>query len=60
MFVNTLTANDRYPVQDYENLRLQIQVHLSLKRKSFSKFLVLFLESTSNFKNFEKEDDRHG
>ena len=35
VFLNTLTSNDRYPVQDYENLRLQIQMQLSLKRKSF-------------------------
>ena len=59
MFLNTLTSNNRYPVQDYENLQLQIQMHLSLKRKSFSKLLVLFLEATSNFQNFEKEDDRY-
>ena len=36
-----------------------IQMHLSLQPKIFSDFLVPFLESTSNFKHFEKKDDRH-
>ena len=36
-----------------------IQMHLSLQPKIFSDFLVPFLESTSNFKHFEKKDYRH-
>ena len=31
VFVNTLTGDDRYPVQDYENLTLPIQMELSEK-----------------------------
>ena len=34
-------------------------MELSLKPITFSDFLVPFLESTSNFKHFEKKDDRH-
>ena len=34
-------------------------MQLSLKPTIVSDFFVLFLESTSNFKHFEKEDDRH-
>ena len=59
MFRDTLTANDDYPVQDCENLSSPIQMHLSLKPTIFSHFLVSFLESTSNFKHFQKKDDRH-
>ena len=59
MFRNTLTANDNYPVQDSENLSSPIQMHFSLKPNIFSDFLVPFLESTSNFKHFEKKDDHH-
>ena len=59
MFRNTLTANDNYPVQDCGNLLSPIQMVLSLKPKLFSDFFVPFLESTSNFKHFEKKDDRH-
>ena len=34
-------------------------MHWSLEKKNISDFLVLFLESKSNFKHFEKKDDRH-
>ena len=58
-FINTLTFDGKYPVQDFEKLHLPIQMQLSGKRKNFSGFLVPFLESTSNFKHFEKKDDCH-
>ena len=59
LFQNTLTANDNYRVQDCENLPSPIQMSLSLERNFFSDLFVPFLESTSNFKHFEKKDDRH-
>ena len=59
VFVNTLTADGKYPVQGCENLQLPIQMQLSDKQNNFSQFFVPFLESTSNFKHFEKKDDRH-
>ena len=34
-FVNTLTADDKYPLQDCENLPPLIQTQLSGKRKTF-------------------------
>ena len=58
-FVNTLTADDKYPVEDCENLQLPIQMQLSEKRTTFCQFFVTFLESTSIFKHFEKKDDLH-
>ena len=57
VFVNTLTADGMYPFPDSENLPLPIQMQLSEKRKTFSLFFVPFLESTSNFKHFERNDD---
>ena len=59
VFFNRLTADGKYPVQDCQNLQLPIQMHLSEKRKTFSEFFVHFLESTSNFKHFEKKDHSH-
>ena len=59
LFRNTLTANDNYRVQDCENLPSPIQMSLSLERNFFPDLFVPFLESTSNFKHFEKKDDRH-
>ena len=34
-------------------------MNLSLNPKTFSDSFVPLLESTSNFKHFEKKDDRH-
>ena len=59
VFVNRLTADGKYPVQDCENLQLPIQMQLSEKRKTFSEFFVLFLESTSNLKDLKKKEHCH-
>ena len=37
VLVTTLTANDKYPVQDCENLPFRSQMQFSEKRKSFCK-----------------------
>ena len=58
VFVNTLIADDKYPVEDCENLSLPIQMQLPKKRNAFPQFFLPFLESTSNFKRFEKKDNR--
>ena len=55
MFRNTLTANDKYPFRDLENFLSPTQLQLSLKSKTLSDFFNPFLESTSNFKDFEKK-----
>ena len=57
MFVNTLSADAKYPFQYCENLQLPFQILVCEKRKVFSQFFVPFLESTSKFKHFEKKDD---
>ena len=59
MFVNTLSADGKYPVPYYENLELPIQMQLSGEWKTFPQFSAPFLESTSNFKPFERKDDGH-
>ena len=59
VFVNTLIAEDKYPVKDCENLPLPIQMQLCEKRKTFSRFFLQFLESTTNFIHFERKVDRH-
>ena len=58
-FVNRFIPDAKYFVEDCENLQVHIQMQLSRKRKRVSEFFVTCLESTSNFKHFEKEDDRH-
>ena len=59
MFPNTLTANEKYLVLDYVNLLSPIEMQSSIKPTIVSDFFVLSLESKSNFKYFEKKDDRH-
>ena len=58
-FFKTLTADGKYPVEDWESLQLPLQMQLSEKHKTFSQFFVSFLESASNFKHFEEEYDGH-
>ena len=40
VFVNTFTADVKYPVQGCENLQVPIQMQLSEKGKTFSEFFV--------------------
>ena len=53
-FLNTLTANYEYSRSNRENVPLQIQMQLSEKPKIFCCIFIAFLESTLNFKHFEK------
>ena len=46
VFVNTLTSEGNYPVEDCENLQLPIQMQLSDNWKTISEYFVPFLEST--------------
>ena len=57
VFLYTLSSDGSYPVQGCENLQLPIQMQLSEKQKTFSRFFLPFLESSSNFKHFEKKLD---
>ena len=46
LFVNTLTADGKYPFEDWENLPLSIQMQFSDNWKIFSQFFVQFLGFT--------------
>ena len=59
LFVNTLTADDKYSLIKRGNLTQLIQILLSRKQKTFSEFLSSFLKSTLNFEHFQKKDDPH-
>ena len=59
LLVNTLAADEKYPVLNRENLTIPIQMQLSQKQKTFSQFFAAFLKSTLNFEHFEKKDDPH-
>ena len=59
VLVNTLTPDEKYPVQDCQNFPLPLGMQLSEKPKNFSQSFAPFLESTLNFKHFKRKDDRH-
>ena len=59
MFVNTLTADDKYSLLNRDNLTEQNRTQLSQKQKAFSQFFLAFSKYTLNFKDFEKRDDPH-
>ena len=59
LLVNTLAADEKYPLLKRDNLTIPIQMQLSQKQKIFSKFFAPFLKCTINFKFFEKKNDPH-
>ena len=59
MFVNTLTADDKYFVLNRDNLTAPIRMQFSQKETAFSQFFLTFSKSTLDFEDFEKRDDPH-
>ena len=59
LFVNTLTAGDKYSLLNRDNLTQPFQILLSQKEETFSHFLSTFLKCFLNFEHFQKKDDPH-
>ena len=59
LFPNTLSADAKYSLLNTENLTQPIQMQLSQKQKTFSKFFAAFLKSSLNFEHFKTKDDSH-
>ena len=57
MFVNTLTADDKYSPLNRDNLTDPIRSQLSQEQQAFPKFFLTFSKSTLNFEHFQKKDD---
>ena len=57
LFVNTLTADDKYSGSNMHNLRQQFQKPLSQKQKIFSGFFFAFLKCALNLEHFQKKDE---
>ena len=53
LLVNTLAADEKYPLLNRDNLTIPIQMQLSKKPETFSDFYAAFLKSRLNFKDFE-------
>ena len=55
LFVNTLTADDKYSCRNKQNFLQQLQTLLSEKRKTFSGFFIEILKCVWNLQHFEKK-----
>ena len=57
LFVYTLTVNEKRYMLNRDNLTQQIQMQLSEKQKTFSRFFFFsFLKAILNFKHLPKKD----
>ena len=57
LFVNALTADDKYSGSNMQNLQQQFQTLLSQKQKTFSGFFIAFLKCAWNLDHFQKKDE---
>ena len=59
LLVNTLAADEKYPVLNRDNLSIPIKMPLSQKHATFSEFFAKFLKSIKTFKYFKNKDNLH-
>ena len=59
LFVNTLTADDKYSLLSRDNLSQPIQMHLSQKQNGISHFFLCIYQIYIKFGIFSKKDDPH-
>ena len=57
LFVNALTADDKYSGSNMQNLPQQFQMQLSQKQKTFSGFFIPFLKFAWNLEHFQEKDE---
>ena len=57
LFVNTLTADNKYSRCNVHNFLQQVQTRLSQKQKPFCGFFIAFLKCAWNLEHFEKKDE---
>ena len=57
LFVNALTADDKYSGSNMQNLRQQFQTPLYQKQKILSPLFIAFLKCAWNLEHFQKKDE---
>ena len=57
LFVNALTADDKYSGSNMQNFPQQFQTPLSKKQKALSWFFIEFLKCAWNLEHFQKKDE---
>ena len=57
LFVNALTADDKYSGSNIRNLQQQFETPLYQKQKTFSSFFIAFPKFAWNLDYFQKKDE---
>ena len=57
LFINALTADDKYSGSNMQNLPQQFQTPASQKQKIFFRFFIAFLKCAWNLEHFQKKDE---
>ena len=57
LFVNGLTADDKYSDSNMQNLRQKFLTPASQKQRVFSGFFIEFLKCEWNLEHFQKKDE---
>ena len=57
LFVNGLTADDKYSGSNMQSLLQQFQTPLSQKQKTFRLFFIAFLKCAWDLEHFQKEQE---
>ena len=57
LFVNALTADDKYSGSNMQNFPEQFQTPFSKKQKTLSWFFIAFLKCAWNLEHFQKKDE---
>ena len=57
LFVNTLTADNKYSRCNVHNFAQQVQTPLSQKQETFCPFFIAFLKCAWNLEHFQKKDE---
>ena len=57
LFINALTADDKYSASYMQNLLQQFQTPLSKNQKNFARFFIAFLKCAWNLEHFWKKHE---
>ena len=59
LFLNTLTADDKYSLLNRDKLTQPKEILISEKKRLSHNFFFPFLKSKLDFEHFQKKDDTH-
>ena len=57
LFLNALTADDKYSDSNMQNFYQEFQTPLSQKQKTLSAFFIAFMKCAWNLEHFQEKDE---